>query len=70
MEADKNSSSERGRRCTVCGITWPASFKRCYECGGPTDLGKIAPTLTEEEATSKQRHWEFEQYLEMKEVSH
>jgi hypothetical protein len=66
MEADKSDSSV-GRRCSICGITWPRQFKKCYECGGATDIGKVTPTLTVEEATSKQRHFEFEEYLEKRE---
>jgi hypothetical protein len=57
-------ADERARRCTICGISWPDQFKRCYECGGPTDLFKGEPTITVEEAESKKKHYKFEQYLE------
>jgi hypothetical protein len=55
---------EKARRCTMCGISWPEPFKRCYQCGGATDLFKGKPTITVEEAESIKKHYEFEQYLE------
>ncbi|HEX5369109.1 MAG TPA: hypothetical protein VFY10_06805 [Dehalococcoidia bacterium] len=56
--------TERARRCSICGISWPAEFDKCYECGGATDLFKGEPTITVEEAESKKRHYEFDKYLE------
>ena len=65
MEAD-NRSGAACRRCSVCAISWPVEFDKCYDCGGETDLCRTSdgPTITAQEATSKQRHFEFEAWLE------
>lgn len=65
MESDK-SSGAACRRCSVCGISWPTQFKKCYNCGGTTDLCRTndGPTLTTEEAESKKNHFEFAEWLE------
>lgn len=33
------------RRCSMCGISWPVGFDKCYECGGKTDLGRVVGGL-------------------------
>lgn len=61
----ESSDSDIARRCSVCGISWPRRFSKCYECGGPTDLYRgDGPTITEEEAESKKNHFLFDEYSE------
>lgn len=55
---------DTARRCTMCGISWPPQFGKCYQCGEPTDLFRGKPTLSVEEAYSIKKNYEFEQYLE------
>jgi predicted nucleic acid-binding Zn-ribbon protein len=48
-----------GRRCTSCGLTWPAVYKyyqNCPECGRKTDVISFALTediMSETEAASR-----------------
>lgn len=57
--------SDVARRCSTCGISWPRSFIKCYQCGGHTDLCRgDGPSLTMEEANSMKNHYEFERFLE------
>jgi hypothetical protein len=55
-----------GRRCSMCGITWPTEFEKCYQCGGETSLSRSTdgPSITFDEARSMKNHYEFERYLE------
>jgi len=57
-------TGKTAKRCTVCGISWPSKYARCYQCGGPIDFHRGAPSITEEEAKSMKNHYEFEKYLE------
>lgn len=62
------TGGHRVRRCSMCGVSWPSEeqFKTCFDCGGETDFAMTSspPDLSLEEATSRQRHFEFERYLE------
>lgn len=59
-------------RCPQCLTNWPATaikteketitFQPCPECGVPTSFMTNAEPLDDDEATSRQRHADFEKF--------
>jgi hypothetical protein len=54
------------RRCSGCGIDWPdawTEYRKCPQCGVPTDrLSNVTP-LDADAALSMKRHFEFDQFF-------
>lgn len=64
-EHDGNGGGRIARRCSMCGISWPPKYLRCYSCGEKMEDALIRdyPTVTSDEARSMMNQWLFEEYL-------